>query len=916
MSSTLQLKSLTAAVLLASVPPAASQMQLPVPPSTAKASQQATTSAASDAPIILARNNISSATALTSQRDFPDTDRERPDDGFIKTAGIPKGFEGFHEPQLTAVDIYYGGRIVTTTIAEYTPTTLKFLKPEQVAQAISGLKDTEAAAALLSAELPSNADRVCKQPRQPLCGNLKPEGIGLIFDENRFRATIFVHPDLLLDAAQQDPRYLPPPEKDRVTVVQNLNALTTGDNQGRDQFSLFGVTRAGYNGHYGFADWVSTDQQSLSFDQLGYRHVLKNHEITAGLFEPTTEALRGIRRDLLMGGGITTSLNLRQDLASVIASPIELFLPIRGRVDIFRDGRLISSGFYEAGNQFIDSDRLPNGAYLIEIVITDDAGNTRTEQQLFVKSTLIPPSGEPQWFVEAGRVKARTSDNVMPDSIDATLMRSGYRWRQRDWLGFGIASAITDKEVVGELSSNVYTDWSEIGGEVFASDEGGWGWGMRGSARWEKANFSVSAQRNFSDDSDFLADADYALIDQSRWLYSAQASRPLLRNGLASISHSHFGSESGERSRRNTLSYSYNQFFNNGKAATYRGEFSEVEGDQRILLSVQLRANSRHWNHSAQLDWVDSDAMETQGAMGSVATRWRDQDIFVDDVELGANARFDDDTNSINVDGVHRSQYGIGRAEVSSAKADSVNTTQYLAGYDTSIVLDEQSRLAFGSPLAGQSAVVVDLAGADGAVVDILSDGQRQFSARGGSRVPVTLTPYRQYEISIADRGTQMLKYDNDSVTATLYVGDVDSLDFQASKINVLVSRLYSVENVCSEVTQECYQIPLPMRSAAITGAEGILFSDSEGYFQGEVSTSTTQLISEINGEPCFIDLSALTAENGVLRAGRLYCSTEQQIKEDQERQAEESTEPTQAPVEDEQNADTKVEGLPQPDAG
>jgi|GEM_PF-1904284 len=872
-----KLKALTAAILLASLPASASP---PADGTDAGVGQSAPAQQPGQA-LQLARNDVATATEMSSLRGFNASDSDA-GESFIRTAGIPEGFESFHEPQLTAVDIYYGGRLVTTTIAEYTPTTLRFLKPEQVAAAITGLKDPDAAALLLGDELPSNADRVCEQPRQPLCGNLTPDGIGLIFDENRFRATLFVNPDLLLDASRQDPRYLAPPDQERVTLVQNLNALSTGNNQGQDQFSIFGVTRAGFHGHYGFADWVSTDQQGFSFDQLGYRHVLRNHEITAGLFEPTTDALRGLRRDLMLGASLATSVNLRQDLSSIIASPIELFLPVRGRVDIFRDGRLISSGFYEAGNQFIDSARLPNGAYLIDIVVTDDAGNTRTEQQLFVKSTLLPPPGEPQWFVEAGRVNARTADSVMPDSIDATLLRSGYRWRQKNWLGFGVASAITDEQAVGEVSSNIYTDWSELGGEVFGSNEGGWGWGLRGSARWDKTNFSLSTQRNFADDDDFVSDADYALIAQSRWLYSAQASRPVLRNGLASFSHTHSGTEAGDRSRRNALSYSYNQFFGYGKGITYRGELSEIDGDKRILLSIQLRATSKHWNHSAQLDWVDSDLAEAQGAMASVATRWRDQDMFIDDIELGANARVDEETDSINIDGVHRSQYGTGRAEVSVASSELIDTTQYLVGYDTSIVMDERARVSFGSPLAGESAVVVDLAGADGAVVDILSDGQRQFSARGGSRVPLTLLPYREYQIGIADRGTELLKYDNDSVTTTLYVGDVDSLDFQASRINVLVSRLYSVEQVCSEVTQECYQIPLPLRSAAISGAEGILFSDSEGYFQGEVSTATTQLVSEINGEPCYVDLTSLEANNGVMRASRLYCSTAAQREAEQ----------------------------------
>ena len=53
---------------------------------------------------------------------------------------------------------------------------------------------------------------------------------------------------------------------------------------------------------------------------------------------------------------------------------------------------------------------------------------------------------------------------------------------------------------------------------------------------------------------------------------------------------------------------------------------------------------------------------------------------------------------------------------------------------------------------------------------------------------------------------------------------------------------------------------------------EGLVFSDDDGYFQGEVSTRITTLESDIDGKPCSVDISSLQAENGVIRAKRLYC--------------------------------------------
>jgi hypothetical protein len=831
-------------------------------------------------------------------------DAAPPESAEIRTTGVPAGFERFLEPQLTAVDLYFGGKLVVTTLAEYTPERITLLDPDKVAASIPQLAEPQQLIAFLSQPLPSNADRVCTRPGQPLCGRLSPDIAGVIFNENRFRADLFINPDLLRDARPDDDLYLPPPDREAVTVVQNLSALATGNNNADDQFSLYGMTRAGYHGHYGFADWISTDEQGISFDQAGYTHLLRDHEVTAGLFEPDTSALRSLRRDLIAGGRVAVSLNRRQDTDSIISTPIDIFLPVRGRVDIFRDGRLLSSGFYEAGNQLIDSNRLPNGSYLIDIVITDDSGNSRTEQQLFVKSSLLPPPGRPKWFIEAGQVRLRTADEVMPDDADTSILRSGYRWRQNDILSWGLASAVTDDQALAELSGNFFTDWSELGGEVFTSSEGGSGWGMRGSARWWKTIFSVTTQRNNADDQDFLDEAPYPLLPTDRWLHSLQASRPVFNNGLLSINHSYSGSEPGESSHRTAMRYVHTQNLGNGKALTYTGELARIDGDNRFQLSVQWRATSYHWNHSAQADWTSSDLDETEGVAATAGTRWYDREVLADDLQVGANARFDKDSRSLNLDADHRSQYGRGRAAVTVANSDDQDTRQYLVGYDTSIVLDERQRLSMGGQQPADSAVVLNLEGAEDVMFDVAVDGQRQFTARGGGRVPVTLPAYDQYVLSINDRGTTMASFDGEPRSTTLYVGDVDTLDYEVQHINVLVSRLFAVNRVCSDVTNECYEIPLPMASTLVRGVKGVVFTDSEGYFQAEVASTQQTLEAEFDGLPCTIDLSQLTAQNGILRASRLYCETadagsEEQVDETEATPVNDSALPAEDPAGD-----------------
>lgn len=802
-------------------------------------------------------------------------------ESLFRTTGVPAGFEQLVEPQLTAVDVFYGGRLLLTTIAEYTPTSVRFLKPEQVVSAISNVRDPAALTEYLATTQDSNSDKLCKYEGQPLCGKLMPETAGVIFDVQRFRVSLFVNPSLLDAAQRDDPRYLTPPENDRLTLVQNFSALATGNDQGSDQFTLFGITRAGRMGHYAFADWVSTDQQGLSFDQVGYRHGLVDHEITAGLFEPTTDALRGLRRDLLLGGSVMTSIKRRQDLASIIASPIDLFLALPARVDIFRDGRLVASRFYDAGNQLIDTSTLPTGAYPITLVITDETGVSETREEFFIKSTLLPPPGSPQWFVEAGEVRVRSIEETLAESVDNTLVRSGYRWRQYDWLGLGVAAAATENEFVGEVSSNYFVSALELGSELFASSQGSWGWGLRGSSRIEKATISASAQRNHVQDSADYATNDYALISPDRWLYSVQASRAVRDNGLLIASYSRIGSEAIGSSRSASLRYIHNLPLPRGQGLALSAEVADINDDKRVVLSAQWRALSTHWTHTAGVDWVNSDLPENDGFTGRAGTRWRDQDRFVDDIELGVSARLNDDDRNLNIDGTHASQFGRARAQVAMNDNDFGTSRQYLAGFDSSLVVDDQRKISVGGLPPGEAATVIDLTDADGTLVDIHVDGQRKQSVRGGYRVPVVLPAYDQYRLSLRDRGTTLLSLDNSPRNIALYPGEAESVNYTIERINIIVSRLYYMREVCSDVTSECYKIPQILAGVRVKGLKGLTFTDQEGYFQGEIPADTATLQADIDGQPCQIDVSGLEEKNSVLRASRLYCTPVSDISDD-----------------------------------
>jgi Mat/Ecp fimbriae outer membrane usher protein len=795
----------------------------------------------------------------------------------IRTTGAPPGFERWYEPQTTLVDLYYAGRFVLSTLAEYTLETVTFHSPEEIVARIPQLRDAENLVEKLSRPLPANTDRVCVRPDQPLCGRLSPEDVGIIFDETRFRVDLFLHRDMLLRPERGEAVYLPPPDHQRVTLVQNLSVLHAASSRADDRYSVFGRTRLGRGSQHGFANWVSTDQRDISFDELGYRNDFQDHQLTVGLFEPRTDALRAMPRQPLLGIAFARSLKTRMDVDALIATPIELFLPTRSRVDIFRDGRLISSEFYEAGNQLIETARLPTGSYNVQLVITDAAGEVRVEEQLFIKSPLLAPPGEPQWFVEAGRVRSRARLDTFPRDLDTDLLRAGYRWRQAPWLGLGLAGASTGSQQLGEFSGSLLFDRLEAGGEVYASDEGGWGYGLRAVGRWAGFTVGANAQRTRADDHARNLDDPLAfhLLPRDQRFVSAQLSRRL---GQGHLTLRATESQLADGSRRRSSSLQFNHVRPLGWRGSLqtRVEAGEVEGDLRGQLTLQWRNRRGRWQDTLRLAAIESELPgEASGVAAGIGTRWRDGDLLASDLDIGARLDMEPGgRRSAILDGDHRSHRGRGRAAVSAVdnRRDAQRTAYFsTVGYETSLVVGEQWRPVVGGPLPGEAAAILDLRDAPEGRFDVLVDGRRQLSTLGGRRVALALPPYQEYRVSLLDRGERLVNLDAEPRQFPLYPGNVVTRDWALTPLNILVGRVFHTAVVCPE-GEPCREERRPLAGARLQGVQGQAVSDEEGFVQAEVSARVQRLTSRVDDESCTIDLSGYQAKNGVIRAPQLLC--------------------------------------------
>ncbi len=802
---------------------------------------------------------------------------DNPSSKQIRTLGPPPGFEEADAPQTTLVDVYYGGRFLISALAEFTPDTIRFLQPGEIAHQIPDLLVPDSFSDALSAKLDTHAGLVCLKDGQPLCGRLEVDGAGVIFDERRFRADLFIQREWLKAPDPIERRYLPPPDHENLTLVQNLQSLYTNSSLGTERYSLFGNTRLASGNQFGFANWVSTDETSISVDEIGYRRDFRDHQLTLGLFETSTGMLRALPRQPMLGVSIGRSLKMRKDLDSAIASPIEVFLPSRSRVDILRDGRLISSAFYDVGIQLINTDRLPAGSYLVEIVITDSSGDTRSEEQLFVKSSLLAPPGDSLWFVELGDIRKRSGlDDSFPQHQGTPLIRSGYRWRHNHSgrLGFGVAGASIGDEHLGELSVNALFASLQAGGEIFATSQQGWGYSARAAGRWGNNNLSVSVQRVREDD--FTGDTeDFRLLPTTQRLYNARLSRPLW-GGQFGLNFSFSERVDGTRVRRRSLQYTHNLSFSSRSNLQWRWEIGDENGDFQGQLTLQWRNRRGNWRDSAKLAYKESETGNRKdGLTAGIASRWHDRNSPLGDVEIGARLESEDDDHiTAGFDGDQRSAYGRLRGGFTAMDehGQDINYSS-LIGFDTSVLIGEEGGPVIGGPSPAEGGVIIDLRDTPEGRFDVMINGSRHTQAAGGKRIALTLPPYEEYRLSLIDRGTELISIDATHHEFPIYPGHTVTRRWSLTAINVLVARVFVQSTNCDNTGNDCQSEWQPLSNARIDGVEGYAVTDEMGFLQAEVDSNTRTLQAMIDGDICYIDLRPIRSEHNVMRASKLHCN-------------------------------------------
>ena len=789
-------------------------------------------------------------------------------------AGEPEGFATLTSEQAAVVDVYFGGRRIGDARITYWPGLLAFADPGKLAALLPDLADPQGvAAALASRELATHANLVCTPGANPAeCGRLVPQVAGGIFDQDRFRVDIFVNPHMMSVKQAVGMQYVQRPEAG-LSVVDAIGAVLSGSSGGPRFYNIQNNLIVGDGDRRVRAEFSYASGFGLQADRLVLEVDKPERRYMAGAFWAPGTDLIGRRK--MLGLGIETQIDTRLDKDALWGNPLVVFLVQRARVDIVRDGRVLTSRIYDAGNQSLDTRTLPNGTYEVTLQIVEAGGALREEKRFFTKNQTIAAPGQKVFFAYAGVLADDTRRGfVVPGGIP--FFQAGMGRRISPHLALDATVAATNRTVMGELGTYVISPLAQIRLAAVASTQGQYGGllqvSSQGSSRFgfnfDLRRIRIARQQAVTGPDEFepgtLSGAADATLPLARRSFT-QASGSLSYN----LKDARIGfAASYRREQGQPVNYSYGpsfrwEFLRRGPlrmSASGDLAFTSQGRSGFIGLSLQLLGERSSISADAGMRSAAPDGEPRRsGPVGSVRGSWQDDNFAGAELTLAGGYDHDLETDSLNGSAEMRGERLSLRGDVTHSLGTSGSPTQYSLGLQTTLGM-RGGRIVLRGRDQNDSMVIVkvDGAGPDDRFDVLVNDG-KSGSVRGSGDVAVAVPAYRQYEVRIRQTGGNLLHYDGSVRRVGLYPGNVARLSWKASKVIAMFGRLLLESGE-------------PVRQALVSNPAGIGETDDNGYFQIEAASGSTLEVGMRGGASCRVDLPQLQSQDGYAPLGTLIC--------------------------------------------
>lgn len=792
------------------------------------------------------------------------------------TVGAPEGFDSLTGPQKTLVDVYFGDRKIGQAAVTYQPGSLRFENPDRVTALLPQLTDPGIVRASLAAsELASNAHKICTPGADPnQCGRLQPAVAGIIFDEQRFRVTIFVNRRFLQISQATRIEYIPRPQAG-VSMLNALSAVMSGSNRTQNIYNvqnrlLIGESdkriRADVAYSTGFG--IQADQIVAEIDRPGWR-------FSGGAFWTQGSSLVGRRK--ILGVGAATQFDTRIDKDEMLGTPLMVFLDQRAKVDILRDGRMIASRIYEAGNQAVDTSGLPDGSYEVVLRIEEAGGAVREERRFFARNRQIAPVGHSIYYAYAGVLVDDFSRKFLSPTR-TPFAQVGGGWRISTRIALDANLIATNKTVVGEFGATFISRAAQLqlGGVVSSN-------GTRGG--YVHVGSSGNSRLNFDFDLRHIRTADDSLtnkqpppvenpvggLDLARLPIARRTYTQLVGSLNYSLTNGQFGvAATWRRERGQVATYNVGPWVRMNLVRrgpwqlSFQGDYSISREGKSGFVGLSLRFLGTRSTFGGETGFRSRNPAGSQsrsGPVGSLYGSWNRDRPDGTDIELAGGYDRDLDRQLVNSQAVLRTpQAQLAGNVIHTLSGAGGGGTQYGLGFQTTIAL-RGGKLAMIGKNRNDSMMLVDIEGDNkDARFEVLVNESAVGTVRAGSSLPVSVTPYRQYNVRLRPLSSELLQYDATAQSVGLYPGNVTRLTWPVRRLVAMFGRLTFANGQ-------------PVGAAQVRTEGGIGQTDNSGYFQIEAGDGAELTALLPDGRSCKIQPPRSSRGEQFVKLGTLICN-------------------------------------------
>jgi hypothetical protein len=796
------------------------------------------------------------------------------------TVGAPAGFDALTARQTLLVDVYFGGVRRGEAKIVATPDTVAIEQPGALLALLPPLADGAAVkAALATPDLPANADRACSPAAdRATCGRLSPAVAGVILDRDTLRLDVFLNPRFLAVHSAIEERYLPAPAGG-VSMIDTVGGVLSGSSGPgensynlQDQLVLADGTRRlraelSYANGYG----LSAQRLALELDRPELRY-------SAGALWAPGDELTGQRK--LLGVGVESQVDTRLDKDTILGSPVVVYLDQRARVDLIRDGRVLSSAIYEAGNQEIDTSNLPEGSYDIVLRVQEPGRPLREERRFFTKSRRIPSRGRTDFSLYGGVLVAGVDPGSLRPSSHPYAAAGAARRLSASWAIDGEFQA-TDRGASAELAATLLTRVANVRAAAVADLDGRYGGILQissngtsrlnanldlrhiespGLAAASPAPSPALASPAAEDPLDPLAAPD--LMRSGRSYSQADAVVSFSLGTVRFLGVLSYRDEAAQKASYSIgPSLQWDLLRKGPFTLTLRGDMAATESGMSEFVGISLRLLGRHTSLTAlggarTSSIADDDLGD--GAVGSIAGTWSGG-AAGGQLSLGAGYEREPRQDNLVLSSQFDHPLGSLSGDFTRSGEAGSSVSQYSLGLQTTVAAGTGGLRVAGKTTTGSMVVVAVEGARAGDTFEVLVNEQVAGMIVGNRPLALALPAYRAYDLRIRPTGKDLLAYDSSPRRIGLFPGTMSRLEWKVAPVILKFGRLVAPDGSA-------------LAHASITG-EGVWSeTDANGNFQIEVADDAKLTVTLADGRSFVTTLPSGEPKDGVVRLGVVAC--------------------------------------------